>query len=612
MNHADLKQKNSDSRHQAAQRQRRSVLQDNRGTVQYAAEQKPNKTGLPDQLKSGIENLSGHAMDDVKVHYNSTKPVQMNAHAYAQGSDIHLAPGQEKHLPHEAWHVVQQKQGRVKPTMQMKSSVNINDDPSLEKEADIMGSKAMQLHSHTPRDLVRKPIDTKNEPIQRVELSPEQWFGVIAIGGTALTGAALLLRQWWQGRNNGGGQHGGGQHVPQPQPQWLPAVHPNGDDRSADPYELQNGQVHHIIAHTHLLKGLNHLGQQDQYEVRREYLPSLNQLTIRQLSTTFQHIRFFNPDPSVAPANNTIDRHHQYFGDAAWSTQPISQINENITIQQGNYINTNIAGFKAAYNGVKNGQGPGGVGQNGFWEELMNSFFEWSGGNLFYGAQQRAEPGGGDLDEFDSDATYFRDRDHVRRLQQAENELRQANQRQDALGGNQAQIRDLLINIGQRNRDVGAGPVNDRTKWIKPQDNHQKAVILALLPGGARKDYIAAQGQQKALPKDFVSELIRGSVVVQLRNAIGNNAVRANLSGVIGYAAHNIERWRGNVTNDIQQTQLPLWGINFTVIGNRNGHIRIEYHGFGINVDVSQVSTLQAAQTRITSAFPSIINGITI
>ena len=28
--------------------------------------------------------------------------------------DIHLGPGQEKHLPHEAWHVVQQKQGQSK------------------------------------------------------------------------------------------------------------------------------------------------------------------------------------------------------------------------------------------------------------------------------------------------------------------------------------------------------------------------------------------------------------------------------------------------------------------------------------------------------------------
>ena len=103
----------------------------------------PNNTGLPDNLKAGIENLSGFAMDDVKVHYNSAKPAQLQAHAYAQGTDIHLAPGQEKHLPHEAWHVAQQKQGRVKPTLQMKG-VAINDDGYLEKEADTMGGKALR------------------------------------------------------------------------------------------------------------------------------------------------------------------------------------------------------------------------------------------------------------------------------------------------------------------------------------------------------------------------------------------------------------------------------------------------------------------------------------
>jgi hypothetical protein len=107
-------------------------------------QKKKNNTGLPDNLKSGIENLSGLAMDDVKVHYNSAKPAQLNAHAYAQGSDIHLASGQEKHLAHEAWHVVQQKQGRVQPTMQMKGSVAVNDDAGLENEADVMGAKAIQ------------------------------------------------------------------------------------------------------------------------------------------------------------------------------------------------------------------------------------------------------------------------------------------------------------------------------------------------------------------------------------------------------------------------------------------------------------------------------------
>ena len=105
---------------------------------------KQNNTGIPDNLKSGIEHLSGMSMDNVKVHYNSSEPAQLNALAYAQGTDIHLAPGQEKHLPHEAWHVVQQAQGRVKPTMQM-AGLQVNDDQGLEREADVMGAKATSV-----------------------------------------------------------------------------------------------------------------------------------------------------------------------------------------------------------------------------------------------------------------------------------------------------------------------------------------------------------------------------------------------------------------------------------------------------------------------------------
>ena len=103
-----------------------------------------NNTGLPDRLKSGIENLSGYSMDSVKVHYNSSRPAQLNALAYTQGSDIHVAPRQERHLPHEAWHVVQQAQGRVKPTMSL-GGVAINDNAGLEAEASQMGNRALRL-----------------------------------------------------------------------------------------------------------------------------------------------------------------------------------------------------------------------------------------------------------------------------------------------------------------------------------------------------------------------------------------------------------------------------------------------------------------------------------
>ncbi len=114
---------------------------------QLPIQRQENKTGLPDQLKSGMESVSGLSLSDVKVHRNSDKPAQLQAHAYAQGTDIHLGPGQEKHLPHELGHVVQQKKGRVKPTVQLKGKVNVNDDPGLEKEADVLGAKALQVKS---------------------------------------------------------------------------------------------------------------------------------------------------------------------------------------------------------------------------------------------------------------------------------------------------------------------------------------------------------------------------------------------------------------------------------------------------------------------------------
>ena len=103
-------------------------------------------------------------MSDVKVTYNSDKPAQLQANAYASGNDIHIAPGQEKSLPHEAWHVVQQKQNRVKPTIKTDSGELINDDPALEKEADVMGEKALQLKSNTRENLSKS--STKNSVAQ--------------------------------------------------------------------------------------------------------------------------------------------------------------------------------------------------------------------------------------------------------------------------------------------------------------------------------------------------------------------------------------------------------------------------------------------------------------
>jgi hypothetical protein len=132
-----------------------------------------NRTGLPDGLKRGIESLSGMAMDHVRVHYNSSAPAQLRAHAYTQGAEIHVGPGQERHLAHEAWHVVQQAQGRVQPTMQLKGTA-INDQPALESEADAMGARALAAGGAHARDCgcmgcgAAPPAQLRAMPVQRV------------------------------------------------------------------------------------------------------------------------------------------------------------------------------------------------------------------------------------------------------------------------------------------------------------------------------------------------------------------------------------------------------------------------------------------------------------
>lgn len=117
---------------------------DSQPVQRMVASEPENRTGLPDRLKAGVEQLSGLAMDDVRVHYNSAKPAQLQALAYTQGTEIHVGPGQERHLSYEAWHVVQQKRERVPATLHTKG-ISINDDRNLEHEAQVMGTRALHV-----------------------------------------------------------------------------------------------------------------------------------------------------------------------------------------------------------------------------------------------------------------------------------------------------------------------------------------------------------------------------------------------------------------------------------------------------------------------------------
>ncbi|MCC8437538.1 DUF4157 domain-containing protein [Brevibacillus sp. M2.1A] len=104
---------------------------------------------LPGSVQAKMEKAFHTDFSDVQIHPESSVASQIGAVAFAQGNDIHFAPGTyqpETHsgqqlLGHELTHVVQQRQGRVQANVP-DSSLPINDDPALEAEADHYGSLA--------------------------------------------------------------------------------------------------------------------------------------------------------------------------------------------------------------------------------------------------------------------------------------------------------------------------------------------------------------------------------------------------------------------------------------------------------------------------------------
>lgn len=124
---------------------------------QKAQTNKPNLTGIPTQMKLDFEQRSGLSFDDVRVHYNSDKPAQLQALAYTQGTQVYVGPGQERHLKHELGHVVQQKYGNVHPTCYI-NGLPINDQSHFEREADILWTSHQNYQFQSIG---------KNAPIQR-------------------------------------------------------------------------------------------------------------------------------------------------------------------------------------------------------------------------------------------------------------------------------------------------------------------------------------------------------------------------------------------------------------------------------------------------------------
>lgn len=66
--------------------------------------------------------------------------VWLGALAYTQGKRVEIGPGQERHLPHELGHVVQQKLGLVRANVTHPRGVAMNTEEALERQADELGA----------------------------------------------------------------------------------------------------------------------------------------------------------------------------------------------------------------------------------------------------------------------------------------------------------------------------------------------------------------------------------------------------------------------------------------------------------------------------------------
>jgi Domain of unknown function (DUF4157) len=111
---------------------------------------KINGTSLPIKVQKRMGRAFNTDFSNVRIQVGQ-QAASLGALAYTQGNNIYFAPGQynpysrkgQKLLGHELAHVVQQRQGRVKATIQAKG-FNINNNSYLEREAVELGKKAIK------------------------------------------------------------------------------------------------------------------------------------------------------------------------------------------------------------------------------------------------------------------------------------------------------------------------------------------------------------------------------------------------------------------------------------------------------------------------------------
>jgi hypothetical protein len=151
----------------------------------------------PLQLKAGpgfnaknpvmakMEEAFDSDFSDVNLHTDSDQASQLGALAYAQGNDVHFAPGQynpasqagQELLGHELAHVVQQRNGQVSAQAK-EGGIPLNQDSGLESEADAMGKLAAQgkkTGMSSENSSSSGPVQMKKHPLKLG--GGDEWYG---------------------------------------------------------------------------------------------------------------------------------------------------------------------------------------------------------------------------------------------------------------------------------------------------------------------------------------------------------------------------------------------------------------------------------------------------
>ncbi|MGA9364162.1 MAG: DUF4157 domain-containing protein [Bacteroidota bacterium] len=158
---------------------------------EHDGDRQQNATGMPASVRSKMEHTLGADFSDVRVHSESSRAAELGATAFTQGDDIYAARdtwtpettrGQEI-LGHELVHVMQQRAGRVGTTLQM-NGTHLNDEPTLEREADVLGRFAARS---SPRPTNTNHHTTRPMPESYQSASPRSHDGAEGVAQRTLS-----------------------------------------------------------------------------------------------------------------------------------------------------------------------------------------------------------------------------------------------------------------------------------------------------------------------------------------------------------------------------------------------------------------------------------------